>query len=146
MYKAITSKSLFSILTALILGASLAAAPAFAGDRCEKVQTERNCVHGGSDDLDGDKICNWDDNCEFVSNKDQADSDGDGFGNRCDGDFNQDGLVGLQDYLMFDSVFDSQANDESYDAACDLNCDGFIDEDDFPLFQAVFTEVRPAER
>ena len=44
MYKAITSKSHLSILTALILGASLAAGPAFA-EKCK--DNSRGCVLAG---------------------------------------------------------------------------------------------------
>ncbi len=36
------------------------------------------------DDEDGDGIKNWQDNCPYVANADQADADGDGRGNACD--------------------------------------------------------------
>lgn len=36
------------------------------------------------DDSDGDGICNNQDNCDFISNVDQADNDRDGIGNACD--------------------------------------------------------------
>jgi hypothetical protein len=42
--------------------------------------------NGGGGDSDGDLLCNLDDNCDFVSNPDQADIDGDLIGNVCDDD------------------------------------------------------------
>lgn len=40
-----------------------------------------------------------------MANPDQRDSDADGFGNRCDGDFNNDGLVNAIDIGLFKSFF-----------------------------------------
>ena len=37
------------------------------------------------------------DNCTLLENADQRDTDGDGFGNICDGDFNNDGVVNIPD-------------------------------------------------
>ena len=44
-------------------------------------------------DLDGDGICNDDDNCLKTRNPDPWDSDGDGYGDACDCDYHQDGKV-----------------------------------------------------
>lgn len=48
-------------------------------------------------DSDGDGLPDDGDNCILVPNADQLDSDGDGCGNRCDGDFDQSGLVDAVD-------------------------------------------------
>ena len=74
---------IISILTALLL-----ALPAFAG-------TVDPCAGGGgAPDLDGDgyqdDLC---DNCSLKANASQTDSDGDGCGNVCDADFDQNGVV-----------------------------------------------------
>jgi hypothetical protein len=42
------------------------------------------CPHDSENDADGDGVCGDIDNCRYVSNPDQADTDGDGAGNACD--------------------------------------------------------------
>lgn len=44
-------------------------------------------------DRDGDGIANGDDNCTRIPNPRQRDTDSDGYGNACDPDINNDGLV-----------------------------------------------------
>ncbi len=46
-----------------------------------------------SNDLDGDGVADSDDDCLEIANPDQRDTDGDGFGNLCDPDVDQDGVV-----------------------------------------------------
>ena len=50
----------------------------------------------GAQDTDSDGV----DNCVLIANPSQHNSDGDAFGNRCDGDFDGSGLVGLRDFLV----------------------------------------------
>jgi hypothetical protein len=60
---------------------------------------------GGDSDSDGhEKTC---DNCSNAKNVNQEDTDGDGCGNRCDPDFNQDGTVGAADFSRLAVVFGS---------------------------------------
>jgi len=42
------------------------------------------CSPAGGGDLDGDQVCNHDDNCPTIANANQSDLDGDGIGNICD--------------------------------------------------------------
>jgi hypothetical protein len=78
-------------------------------------------------DTDGDTIDDADDNCILVANgpnegpsANQLDSDEDGFGNACDGDFDQDGYVeGLDAIFYFDTCLGGSPVDE-----CDLTGDG----------------------
>ena len=51
--------------------------------------------------MDGDGIVNTLDNCTEVANPSQCDSDGDGYGNHCDGDLNNNAVTNGQDYLLF---------------------------------------------
>ncbi len=57
--------------------------PAFAGDTCP--------------DGDSDGVCDNVDNCTGIPNPGQRDDDLDGYGNICDGDLNQDCVVGGAD-------------------------------------------------
>jgi hypothetical protein len=49
-------------------------------------------------DSDGDGIPDLLDNCINVANPSQLDSDSDGYGNICDPDFNNDGVVNINDF------------------------------------------------
>lgn len=62
-------------------------ADAFPYDANESLDTDGDGIGNNADvDDDGDGIDDTIDNCQFVSNPDQADSDGDGIGTACDGD------------------------------------------------------------
>ena len=54
-----------------------------------------------ADDIDGDGFQDSFDNCRLVPNRRQLDSDSDGYGNRCDVDFNQDGVADGTDVRFF---------------------------------------------
>ena len=71
-------------------------------------------------DSDGDGLADNADNCTLVSNADQRDTNGDGFGNICDADLNNDCIVDLTDRgLMRRALFSDNAN-------ADLNGDGVV--------------------
>ena len=72
------------VLTAVFALMFWGAAPALAQD----------CV---SPDSDGDTVNDCADNCIDVANPGQDDSDGDSCGNLCDGDFDQDSIIGYPD-------------------------------------------------
>ncbi len=73
-------------------------------------------------DQDGDGITDASDNCTRHANPQQVDSNGDGFGNLCDADLNNDGIV---DSLDYETLIQFYA-DANLDA--DLNGDGQITE------------------
>ncbi|TGD74896.1 hypothetical protein E4634_06805 [Mangrovimicrobium sediminis] len=77
-------------------------------------------VNAARRDLDSDGILDMVDNCIRHSNSDQRDSNGDGFGNICDADLNQSGLVDAVDMLLFRAAFASDADDP------DLDGDGIV--------------------
>jgi hypothetical protein len=77
-------------------------------------------------DSDADGWPDPEDGCRDLANPDQADTDQDGFGNLCDGDFNNDGLVGAPDVAALVRAFGSQSGDPNYDPVVDMTSDGGI--------------------
>lgn len=101
--------------------------PARGDGICDTVHYFGNMPNGPfCFDADADEFCDWADNCTHVYNPDQLDSNGDGFGNACDSDFDNDGGVTMQDHDMLLAVIFSFAGDGVYDADCDLDGDGVI--------------------
>jgi len=71
-------------------------------------------------DTDGDGITNESDNCTLVANADQRDTNGDGYGNICDPDLDNDGDVDFFDVALMRDVF------LSADPDADLDGDNFV--------------------
>jgi hypothetical protein len=74
------------------------------------------CVAGWPDDLDQDGVLDASDNCQIAANPQQLDPDLDGYGNRCDGDFDQDGDTDQDDWDF--------CSGGSAPPVCDLDEDG----------------------
>ena len=83
-------------------------------------------------DTDGDGIQDSLDNCTLVANTDQRDTNGDGFGNICDADLNQDLKTDLSDFSLFRSVFTTADPDADFDGS------GTVNLSDFSLFRGMF--------
>jgi glucose/arabinose dehydrogenase len=92
-------------------------------------------------DSDGDGLRDHLDNCTAAANgpaapdaggHSQLDTDGDGYGNACDADLNQDGFVNFTDLALFRSAFGTT------NADADLNGSGFVNFADLALFRAGF--------
>jgi uncharacterized repeat protein (TIGR01451 family) len=83
-------------------------------------------------DTDGDGAAQVFDNCTSVANADQRDTDGDGFGNRCDGDFDETGLVSFPDLAIFKSRFGTT------NADADLDGNGSVNFTDLAIFKGLF--------
>ncbi|MEM9305494.1 MAG: thrombospondin type 3 repeat-containing protein [Pseudomonadota bacterium] len=96
-------------------------------------------LRGVRGDSDGDGVLDSDDNCQTWPNPAQFDADADGFGNRCDADFNGDCLTNVDDLVIFRDRFFQP------DPAADLDGDGFVDLADLTVLRALlFGEPGPS--
>ena len=93
-------------------------------------------------DLDGDGVLNDEDNCLWIPNPKQRDSNADGLGNICDADVNNDGYVTTswgqsfprQDRGDIEAIALSLQRSE-YDSDHDLDGNGLVDERDLSIAQ-----------
>ena len=88
-------------------------------------------------DYDGDAVPDSIDNAYMSSNPGQQDTDGDGYGNACDADFNNDGNVNLVDNAIFGQAW------HNYNPNCDLNSDNSINFIDNAMFGSRFGQSQP---
>ena len=94
---------------------------------------------GSIDDMDGDRIPDVFDNCLDQANgpddlTHQDDADEDGYGNICDGDLTNDGLVAGTDFNAFLLLFGGT------DLVADFTGDGIVAGTDFNKFLTMFGE------
>lgn len=117
-----------SLLTALLLAWPLAA---MAGnDGCLLDPT----------DTDSDGICDIDDNCVTVANNGplpgtplNCDTDQDGYGNACDGDFDQSGQVQSTDATLY-WLADFTTGGVDNGRGTDMNCNGQVQSNDVTTY------------
>ena len=83
-------------------------------------------------DTDLDSVFDALDNCSEEANVDQRDTNGDGFGNICDPDLNNDGAINVLDLGLMKAVFFSA------DADADLDGDGVVNVVDLGIMKARF--------
>lgn len=83
-------------------------------------------------DSDADGIADLADNCTLIANADQRDTDGDGYGNRCDGDLNGDGAVNAVDLGLLRSAFFGTGPHG------DFNGDGVVNALDLGILKTLF--------
>jgi hypothetical protein len=85
-------------------------------------------------DTDGDGAHDAADNCTLVANNTgataQCDADGDDYGNMCDADLDQSGLVNAVDYTMLRSALNTN------DPVADLNCSGHVTSADYFILRS----------
>ncbi len=107
---------------------------------------------GPAADTDGDGVPDVIDNCSAVQNAGAqgCDDDIDGYGNACDGDFNNDnvsdGLDFGSPYFLADFGTGTQANNPAGNPqGTDMNCDNVVDGVDFtvPFFLTQFGSGAP---
>jgi hypothetical protein len=90
---------------------------------------------GPSVDSDGDGVYDVLDNCKDVPNAPapaDCDTDNDGYGNMCDGDYDEDAFVLTSDY----DLFYADLNGTGYDSGIgsDMDCDGYVLTSDYDIF------------
>ncbi len=83
-------------------------------------------------DQDGDLVDDRIDNCLEAPNPAQSDADGDGFGNWCDADLDNNGFVNFADLSEFRSKF------ATTDPVADLDASGIVNFADLARFKALF--------
>ena len=83
-------------------------------------------------DTDGDGVLDASDNCTLVANADQRDTNADGYGNVCDADLNNDGVINVIDLGQLRAVFFTNSPD------ADLNGDGVVNVVDLGMMRAAF--------
>ncbi len=100
-------------------------------------------------DADGDGVHDSVDNCTNVANgtlipdaggHSQLDSDGDGYGNRCDADLNNSGVITAIDFNLFRSVLNQPATASALAAAADLNGSGLVNAIDFNILRGALNQ------
>lgn len=105
-------------------------------------------------DIDSDGIADVSDNCIEASNANQFDSDGDGYGNMCDPDINNDGRVDEWDWYLaygFSEDYDPYEEDDGDDRFldyylpdADINGDGLNNHSDRQYFDAMNDQFGPS--
>jgi hypothetical protein len=94
----------------------------------------REVVTDAGEDSDGDGVANEFDNCTQAANADQRDTDGDGYGNACDADLDNSGVVNFGDLGLMKSLFFSN------DPNADLDGNGSVNFQDLGILKAAFFE------
>ncbi len=83
-------------------------------------------------DADNDGVADSADNCSLTPNPGQRDADGDGYGNFCDADLNNDGITNALDLGLFRQVFFTT------DPDADFNGDGIVNALDLGILKQLF--------
>jgi len=86
-------------------------------------------------DTDGDGVPDDQDNCTLVANPDQRDTNSDGYGNLCDPDLNNDGIVNFGDLAAMKAVW------LTADADADLDDSGSVNFGDLARLKSMWLQA-----
>ena len=86
-------------------------------------------AQGADLDTDSDGVADTIDNCILAANPNQKDTDGDGYGNMCDGDLNNNGYTNAQDYVLFRNSIGTT------NLVADISGNGYVNAQDVVLFK-----------
>ncbi|MBI4697137.1 MAG: hypothetical protein HY749_24295 [Gammaproteobacteria bacterium] len=117
----------FDVANPLLLEAALTTA--FNRIRDDAAADTKACL---GPDADGDGVPDIQDNCTLVPNATQLDTNGDGYGNACDADLDDNGLVNAVDLAKFKLRFGT------HDADADFDGNGFVNAIDLAYFKRMF--------
>ncbi|MEM6638261.1 MAG: hypothetical protein AAF610_00020 [Pseudomonadota bacterium] len=98
-------------------------------------QTSFTLVVNEVADSDGDGVADDQDNCTDVPNAAQRDTNGDGYGNLCDADLNNDCVTNILDLGLFRTVFFTTDGD------ADFNGDGTVNFVDLGILRTLFFQA-----
>ena len=91
-----------------------------------------------ADDLDGDGILDDQDNCIEAVNPNQRDTNSNGYGNACDADLDDNGVISFADLDLFKSAFGLGEADAGFDANADFDGNGFVSFADLDILKSLF--------
>ena len=121
---------------------------AYAGDRDAVQAADRAPVQHAPDllaaarlggpDSDGDGQDDYEDNCSAVPNPSQLDTDADGFGNLCDADLNNDGVINFIDLGILKAAFFATPVAPNWNPNADFNGDSLINFVDLGVLKSAF--------
>ncbi|NNF17054.1 MAG: hypothetical protein HKN70_09920 [Gammaproteobacteria bacterium] len=86
-------------------------------------------------DVDEDGVDDSVDNCTLIPNAAQIDTNGDGYGNACDPDLDNNGIVNFTDVSLWAPLFNTVTSGDA-----DFNGDGVANFGDFAIFSDYFLE------
>ena len=87
------------------------------GDREARDAANRAAVpESAAPDVDGDGVPDALDNCSERVNSEQRDTDNDGYGNLCDPDLDNNGIVDMLDFVRLRTAWGSRDTDSDFNA------------------------------
>lgn len=96
-----------------------------------------------NNDFDVDGVFDHLDNCAETENPGQEDTNGDGYGNACDCDLNNDGAVGPPDFMIFRPAWGSVSGDADWNPDADFDANDAVGPSDFSIFRGLWGNVYP---